>query len=33
MGDGVGVGCWGMVLWKEGVMGDGVGGVLWGMVL
>ena len=25
MGDGVvGGGCWGMVLWEEGVMGDGV---------
>ena len=46
MGDGVvGGGCWGMVLWEEGVMGDGVvrggcyGGwccgrrVLWGMEL
>ena len=31
MGDGVmRGGCWGMVLWKEGVMGDGVGGGCYG---
>ena len=32
MGDGVvGGGCWGVVLWEEGVMGDGVvGGGCWG---